>query len=197
MECKYENICQNNDKCYRCVDNRLLKIPGMKGQRKVAELIHNVDEKTAQADNSWEDLEQQVADKLNNIPTIQEARRSRASGALWFEKGDIVDTILHPECKERTGNELKTGEKSMSIKREWLEKAAKECEFSQKTMCLPFRFKGDDNIYCIFKNDDIAELITMMKSYIRDNELKDIQIQTLKAQIERMRTAEGSAVLSE
>lgn len=185
MECKYEPICKNSDKCYRCVHESLLNLKGQKGKNKVSELIHNVDNKTAQADNSWEDLEQQVADKLNNIPTIQEARRSRASGALWFEKGDIVDEILHPECKERKGNELKTGEKSMSIKREWLEKAAKECEFSEKTMCLPFRFKGDKNIYCIFKNDDIAELITTMKAYIRDNELKDIQIEQLKWQLKK------------
>lgn len=185
MDCKYEDVCKNSDKCYRCVSMSLLNIPNQKGKSKVTELIHNVDNKVAQADNSWEDLEQQVADKLNNIPSIKEARRSRASGALWFEKGDIVDEILHPECKERKGNDLKTGEKSMSIKREWLEKAAKECEFSEKTMCLPFRFKGDENIYCIFKNNDIAELITTMKAYIRDNELKDIQIEQLKQQLKK------------
>lgn len=187
MSCEYESVCKNSDKCYRCSGQRLLNIPNQKGKKKVTDMIHKVDHKTANADNSWEDLEQQVANKLNNIPTIQEARRSRASGALWFEKGDIVDTILHPECKERTGNELKTGEKSMSIKKEWLEKAAKECEFSERTMCLPFRFKGDENIYCIFKNDDIAELITMMKSYIMDNEFKDMEIQRLQKQIEDLK----------
>lgn len=150
----------------------------------MAELVDKVDHKTATADDSWKDLEQQVADKLNNIPSIQEARRSRASGALWFEKGDIVDAILHPECKERKGNELKTGEKSMSIKREWLEKAAEECRFENKTMCLPFRFKGDKNIYCIFNNDDIATLITTMKAYMLDNELKDMEIARLKSILE-------------
>ena len=51
-------------------------------------------------------------------------------------------------------------------------------------MCLPFRFKGDENIYCIFRNDDIAELITMMKAYMLDNELKDKEIERLKQQIE-------------
>lgn len=183
MSCEYESVCQNSDKCYRCSGQRLLSIPGQKGRRKVSDIIKKVDNKTANADNSWEDLEQQVADKLNNIPTIQEARRSRASGALWFEKGDIVDSILHPECKERKGSELKSGEKSMSIKREWLEKAADECRFTDKTMCLPFRFKGDDTIYCIFKNDDVAELITTMKSYIRDNKLKDIEIERLKKKL--------------
>lgn len=179
MSCSYESSCLNYGKCFRCSNQRLLKIKGQKDQQKIAGLLNN-NKKSLQADDSWKDLEQQVADKLNNIPTIQEARRSRASGALWFEKGDIVDQILHPECKERKGNELKSGEKSISIKKEWLEKAADECKFEDKTMCLPFRFKGDTNIYCIFKNDDIAELVTMMKTYMLDNELKDKEIQRLK-----------------
>lgn len=185
--CEYLNICQNNDKCYRCVDQKLLKIKGQKGQRKTAGLLNTHDYKTANADNSWEDLEQQVADKLNDVPTITEARRSRASGALWFEKGDIVDTILHPECKERKGNELKSGEKSISIKREWLEKAAEECQFEDKTMCLPFRFKGDSNIYCIFQNNDIATLVTTMKAYMHDNDVLRMKIKQLEREIEDAR----------
>lgn len=184
MSCEYESSCLNASKCFRCSNQSLLKLKGQKGQRKVAGLLNSYDNRTAQADNSWEDLEQQVADKLNNVPTITEARRSRASGALWFEKGDIVDSILHPECKERTGKELKSGEKSISIKREWLEKAAEECQYDDKTMCLPFRFKGDENIYCIFKNDDIASLVTTMKAYMLDNELKEQEIIRLKKQLE-------------
>lgn len=185
-ECQYSSSCQNYGKCYRCNNLSLLSIKGQKGQRKNAGLFNTQDNKTANADNSWKDLEQQVADKLNDIPTIVEARRSRASGALWFEKGDIVDTILHPECKERKGSELKSGEKSISIKKEWLEKAAEECQFEDKTMCLPFRFKGDSNIYCIFRNDDIATLITTMKSYMLDNELKEKEIERLKKRLEEL-----------
>ena len=93
MSCNYESSCQNYGKCYRCTSQSLLKIKGQKGQRN-AGLFASQDNKTAQADDSWKDLEQQVADKLNNIPTIKEARRSRASGALWFEKGDIVQLNL-------------------------------------------------------------------------------------------------------
>lgn len=186
MSCEYENYCLNNTKCFRCVDKNLLKMKGRKGQQKTASLFSIHDNKTAQADDSWKDLEQQVANQLNNIPTMQEARRSIASGAMWWEKGDIVDTILHPECKERKGNELKSGEKSISIRREWLEKAADECKFEDKTMCLPFRFKGDENIYCIFKNDDIVSLITTMKAYMLDNELKDQEIARLRGIIEKM-----------
>ena len=175
MTCEYENQCQNNTKCFRCYDQSLLK---MKHEKKKSSYRAST-QKDLKKEDSWKNLEQDVVNKINNIPTIQEARRSRASGALWFETGDIVDDILHPECKERTGTVLKTGEQSISLKRQWLEKAKKECQYNDKTMCLPFRFKGDENIYCIFDMDDIASLVTTMKSYIRDNELKEKQIQEL------------------
>lgn len=174
MECEYSNACQNNDKCYRCFNQKLLKLKYEKKSR-----IKQSSTVDRNKKNSWEYLEQDVANKLNQIPTITEARRSLASGALPFEKGDIVDSILHPECKERTGTELKSGEHSISIKREWLEKAKNECKFSDKTMCLPFRFKGDESIYCIIDMDDLAGLVTLMKSYIRDNELKEEQLKLL------------------
>lgn len=182
--CEYDSICLNSDKCYRCFNQSLLKLKNKKQTSRISGLIDTHNQRTAMADDSWKDLEQQVADKLNQIPTIQDARRSRASGALWFEKGDIVDSILHPECKERSGRELKTGDKSMSIKREWLEKAAEECQFESKTMCLPFRFKGDTTIYCIFKNDDIATLITTMKAYMLDNERLRLENEQLRKQLE-------------
>ena len=175
MECQYYATCLNNSKCYRCFDKKLLKQKHEK--QKVYKQSTTTDRNKK---NSWEYLEQDVASKLNRIPTITEARRSLASGALPFEKGDIVDTILHPECKERTAKELKSGEHSISIKREWLEKAKDECKFNSKTMCLPFRFKGDENIYCVIDMDDLAELVTLMKSYIRDNELKEEQIKFLQ-----------------
>ena len=164
MVCQYLSSCMNNDKCFRCKDQKLLKFKNQRGASNIASLIPRKDPKDLSKDNSWEDLEADVAKKLNDVPTIEQARRSRASGALWFETGDIVDEILHPECKERTA------EKSFSIKREWLEKATEECKYSNKFMCLPFRFKGDSQIYTVMRNEDIMELVTMMKAYIADNE---------------------------
>ena len=173
-ECDRYATCTNNTQCYYCNDMSLYREKGQKKGQRNTDLFKQQDKKVALSDNSWEDLEQQVADSLNKIPNIQEARRSRASGALWFEKGDIQDAILHPECKERTA------EKSFSVKREWLEKAAEECKMSEKTMCLPFRFKGDDKIYCIFEQNDIAQLITMMKAYMLDNDRMRKELETLK-----------------
>lgn len=181
MSCEYESSCQNSSKCFRCYDQSLLKLKHE--QKKSYSKVST--QKDRNAKDSWKSLEQDVATQINNIPSIVEARRSRMSGALWFETGDVVDTILHPECKERTPSELKTGEHSMSIKKEWLEKAADECKYTEKTMCLPFRFKGDENIYCIFEMNDISSLVTTMKSYIMDNELKEAEIKRLKSIIER------------
>ena len=186
MDCEYEATCENNDKCYRCVEQNLLKLktkPWNKPKKTRQSLVTTHDTKAMNAKNSWENLEEEVAASLNNIPTIQSARRSIRSGALWFEKGDIVDEILHPECKERTGHQLKSGDQSISIQRLWLEKAAEECKGNSKTMCLPFRFKGDNKIYTIFEHNDIAELITLMKAYIQDNELKAQQIKILEEKL--------------
>lgn len=171
MDCQYYDRCTKR-KCLYCVDYSLFS--DGKKKKTPSKMFEVHDDKLANSDKSWEDLEDKVAKSLNRVPTIREARRSRASGALWFEKGDIVDAILHPECKERAA------EKSFSVKREWLEKATKECAGTDKTMCLPFRFKGDDKIYCIFEQNDIAALITTMKSYMEDNDALRKEIDTLK-----------------
>lgn len=182
MACEYERRCVNSDKCYRCFSQQLLKLPEDRKKAK-HRTTKAYDHRVATADDSWKDLEQKVADKLNMVPTMKDARRSRASGALWFEKGDIVDSILHPECKERKGSELKSGAKSISIQKEWLEKAKEECKGTDKIMTLPFRFKEDTNIYAIFDFDDIAELITMYKALIMDNDVKTQELQILKEQV--------------
>ena len=175
LECEYSERCLNNDKCWKCYNNILLKLPEDKKKKQMKQKSKRDLEKSKKSFNntkdSWRSLEQEVSMQLNNIPTIQEARRTRRSGALDFEQGDVLDSVLHPECKERTGSTLKSGEKSMSIKKEWLEKAAKECEGMDKTMCLPFRFKGDDEIYTIIKFEELASLVTLLKAYIIEDEL--------------------------
>lgn len=160
-----EKTCSNyNIKCDWCENQSAYKSK-FKTKSRPSSMFSNVNNvKDLNKENSWENLESTVANELNKVPTIQEARRSRASGALWFERGDIVDSILHPECKERTA------EKSFSIKKEWLDKAYNECKYEDKFMCLPFRFKGDDKIYTVMRNEDLMELITLMKSYIGDND---------------------------
>lgn len=186
MECIYELRCLNNKKCYRCYGEALLKLPEDK-QRKSKVKKKSHDNAVASSDNSWEDLEATVASKLNQVPTMKEARRTRASGALWFEKGDIVDQIVHPECKERKGRELKSGDKSISIQRSWLEKAKEECMNSNKVMILPFRFKNDDNIYSVMDFEDLNTLITQVKAYMVDNDYKEKEIGILMDEIKELK----------
>ena len=182
-ECEYSSTCiMDEGKCMYCLNHSLFKEKKsvIKG-KKNTDLFKKQDKNIATKDDSWKDLEQQVADSINNVPDIKSARRSRASGALFFEKGDVVDNILHPECKERGT------EKSFSVKRLWLEKAKDECKNTNKTMCLPFRFKGDDNIYCIFEQNDIATLITTMKAYMHDNDVLRAENKILKEQINKLK----------
>ena len=191
MDCEFELTCKNKHRCFKCHNYSLHEenVKPWNKQKSSGKKFGMVQDTKAQnAKNSWENLEQEVADSLNNVPTIQDARRSIRSGALWFEKGDVVDEILHPECKERAGRQLKSGDQSISIQKLWLEKASEECKNVDKFMCLPFRFKGDNKIYTIFEHNDIAELVTLMKAYIRDNELKAQQIKVLEEKLNKENT---------
>lgn len=167
--CEYKARCVNSDKCYRCFEQSLLKLPKDKTMNKYHNKKHVYNKAVADSDNSWEDLENQVSDMLNNVPSIKEARRSLASGALPFDKGDVKDGILHCECKERKGTLLKSGEKSLSIKKEWLTKAKHEADENNTYMCNPFRFKGDDVIYANIIFKDLAELVNITKAYQIDS----------------------------
>lgn len=176
MSCVHEHVCLNKKLCFKCYDEKLLKLP--KEKTRTRTVVNN--RTVAIEKDSWKDLEEQVVIKLNNIPSAKDARRSRASGALWFEKGDVVDEILHPECKERKGNFIQNGaDKSFSIKKSWLEKAKAEAVFDNKIMCLPFRFKEDTNIYNVMMFDDIAELVSHYKQIKQENEILRLQLEAL------------------
>lgn len=177
--CNLFSSCLNNDKCWRCNDQKLHK---PKFKQKVSNNKHSTKDKNS--DDSWKLLEQDIVNDLNRKITIQDARRARGSGNQWFEKSDVVHNILQIECKERTGTLLASGEKSFSIKKEWLTKAENEAIADRKTMALPFRFKGDDDTYIIMKSSDIIELVNTMNAYIEDNDLKRAELEVLKKRID-------------
>lgn len=181
-ECEYYHQCLNNSKCYRCMNEQLLKLPK---QAKSKVKRQRYSQPASSKKDSWEELEDRVAEQLNKVPTMKDARRARASGALWWEKGDVLDTLLHCECKERQGKELQGGNKSISIQRLWLEKAKDEIKYGEKIMCLPFRFKEDESIYAIFDFNDIAELVQVSKAYMKDNEMKQKEIELLKTELKK------------
>lgn len=83
MSCDYNTRCLNNTKCARCFNHTLLKLPEDKWKNKNNKNTNRFNKTKCDDKESWKDLEQQVADKLNRVPTMTEARRSRMSGAKF------------------------------------------------------------------------------------------------------------------
>lgn len=93
--CPYESSCLNTDKCYRCYDQSLLKLKHEKQKSSYSHKESTV--KDRNADDSWKDLEQTVSNKINRVPTIRDARRSRASGAKIKPLAPILVKVC-PVC---------------------------------------------------------------------------------------------------
>jgi hypothetical protein len=147
-------------------DKRLLELPGDAKRKKVIEKSDR-HVKGSSKEDSWKELEQYVADQLNAVPYTPEARRQLRSGGIWFLPGDIDDEILIPECKERD-EVTSSGEKSFSIKKEWIEKVYEEARLVDKFPALVFRFKNDDKAYFIDDFAVLADMVQMIKMLNQD-----------------------------
>jgi hypothetical protein len=136
---------------------------------------------------SWKQTEQGVADFLNNVPSLNEARRSRRSGAMWFEKGDVVDNVVFNESKDRAGTKLVNGDRSFNIRKTWIDKAQQEALDEGKPMLFTAKFKDDppDRILALMFMSDMAELITHYKALKFELELKEKQIEKLKKDLKK------------
>ena len=187
-ECEFELRCLNSDKCFRCFGNSLLKLPEDKNKSSLNKR-KSYNKKRANEKDSWKTLEEDMVTELKKIPTMHNVRRTRGSGNQWFDTGDVIDELLKLECKERKGNELSGGDKSISIKKSWLNKATEEAALDDKIMALPFRFKGDDVNYIIFNSNDILELVNLAKAYRIDNDAKANEIKLLKEEVNNLKKA--------
>lgn len=99
--------------------------------------------------------------KIKTYPTKprKEAVRQVNSGAMWHSKGDIKLDHALMECKER-GTVNARGQKSISIPKDWIEKQIKESLQEQRPYWyIPFRYKGDEEIYLVKSYDHEMELI--------------------------------------
>lgn len=178
MSCLYENRCLNGHACFRCFNNKLLKLN--------EDIIYKgkansfVDKKKSCSNESWKTLEEEMVNELQKVPTFSEVRRTRGSGNQWFEKGDVLHSILKLECKERKGFILKGGDKSISIKKSWLEKAELEAREDNRIMALPFRFKEDETNYIILESYNIIELVNRLKAYEIENSRIEQELKFLK-----------------
>ncbi len=83
----------------------------------------------------------------------EEARQTMNSGAIWFNKSDVVSKNFRIEAKTR----IKPS-KSITIKKEWLEKIEKEAFLTGKTPALAFSF-GDGKDYFILSDKDFYEIV--------------------------------------
>lgn len=105
------------------------------------------------------------------------ARRQPNSGAMAHALGDVITeeklTAALTEFKER-GSTTAKGEKTISIKKEWLEKLKWEAsQMNREYYFLPFRYKNDDTEYVAMEYD-------ILLSYI----------QTIQMLLERVRLLE-------
>ena len=94
MSCEYESTCLNSSKCFRCYGQSLLKLK----HEKRKSLYKQSTKKDLRKQDSWKNLEQDVVNLINNVPTIQEARRSRASGAEIFKPLAPILVKVCPVC---------------------------------------------------------------------------------------------------
>lgn len=173
-DCDYYNRCLNNTRCLSCgMEQRLLKLPEDK-QRKEARGRAKAATVTSITDNSGQTLENYVRDRLNSLPTVKEylARRQIGSGNIWFMPGDVADTIILAECKERNTVNSK-GEKTMTIPKTMLEKIEQEAKSLGSYPALPFRYKGDESgkTYVVNDFDVLCEMTHEIKFLRHENKV--------------------------
>lgn len=165
FNCDYQNRCINSEKCLRCSNFQFLKLPE-DIEREIAQkkAKNKRTDYSKDSKKSWNNMEQEVANNLNAIPTTKQymsAHRQPRSGAISGLEGDIIDDILLIECKERASEV--SGKKSITIKKDWLDKIDKEAKSNGKTPCFCFRYKDDSEIYAIINYKEITNLITNYK----------------------------------
>ncbi len=150
--------CTKNSLCHLCDGERLYKPPKefksiKKGPKKIKEgmafekRVTKTYNKSVCKDNNHSDI----------------ARRRPNSGAFWSLPGDIVTRDALFEAKER-GSRTSSGEKTISVHREWLEKIRDETfqRTSKRYWFLPFGFKNDEKIYVITDFEIQLQLINII-----------------------------------
>jgi len=75
------------------------------------------------------------------------------SGAIWFNKSDVISRNFRIEAKTK----IKPS-KSITIKKEWLEKIENEAFLTNKIPSLAFSF-GEGKDYFILTDKDFYEIV--------------------------------------
>lgn len=190
-DCEYFNRCANSNRCNVCGPNsnyRLLKLPENKQRQKASQkqkLTSSSSQLELNKKDSWKHLENTVAADLNAIPSYVEARRQIRSGGLWFMPGDVDDTDIRMECKERSTLNS-SGKKTFSILKDVLDKIISEAKMDNKFPGLVFRYKGEPDRYAVLPWQDLLDLIHQFKAHYLELQIVKKENELLKKKIKEM-----------
>ncbi len=81
------------------------------------------------------------------------------SGAIWFNKSDVVSKNFRIEAKTKV-----KPSKSITIKKEWLDKIENEAFLTGKTPALVFSF-GDGKDYFILTDRDFYSIVEKIHTW--------------------------------
>lgn len=173
--CAYSDECKQSGKqCHLCFNySRYAPIPEKK--------VYRYDPKKKSQKEGMA-FENKGAEKYNQAVKIAKdvARRQPNSGAMAHALGDVITeeqlTAALTEFKER-GSTTAKGAKTISIKKEWLEKLKWEArQMNREYYFLPFRYKDDDTEYVALEYDILlsyVQTIQMLLERIRLLEQQD------------------------
>jgi hypothetical protein len=197
-DCEYYARCLNKERCLVCGPNsnfRLLKLPEDKQRLKAQQRQRTGygQKATLHSDDSWKHLEQSVANDLNALPTYREARRQIRSGGLWFMPGDVDDTDVRIECKEREAYDSK-GKKTFSILKDVLDKIIAEARSDNKFPGLIFRYKGEPDRYAVLPWEELLSLVHQFKVHYlevkaleKERDMYKQQARQLQEELEKLK----------
>lgn len=95
--------------------------------------------------------EQRITRSLKEIGL--QARTQMASGSIWFAKSDVISDLFQIEAKTRAKSS-----KTITVKKEWLDKIELEAFESNKTPATVISF-GDTTDYFIIRDKDFLTLV--------------------------------------
>ena len=194
FDCEHEGRCLNTDRCLICNDYRLLKLPEDSNRLRIqnkSRVVSRKKDTKSDSSESWKDLEQTVATRVSAIPTtkqyidMREARRQVRSGAIWFMPGDVADTVILAECKERS-SVTANGEKTITIPKSWLTKVEEEARQDGKYPTFAFRYKNDEQIYSINRFEVLEDMVLEIKYLRVDNENLKLERENYQARIREL-----------
>ncbi|MBA4293841.1 hypothetical protein C0431_12835 [bacterium] len=170
-DCDRYSECANAGKvCFKCYDFSLYKPP-----KQIQGLRAKNTSRKLKTTKGGMQFEQDGANRYSSaVRSGQDAaRRQPGSGALAHALGDVITseelTAAIAEFKER-GSITKSGAKSISIKKEWLDKLEQEAaRMNRDYYFLPFRFTGEDKDYLVIEYEMLMGYIETIHTLHEDN----------------------------